>query len=205
MDDKNSKKKGKDLPMIETAYKEITALFNVEKTTFEERRASIPEALITQIFWSSAYIDFFPNESLLDQLKPAKIYSKEKRGTIKNLCDNNGLFFACHNDNEKWGCLFIEQCNQVKKSLFFVENDQEEMELRRLRLAYMEGEKYNRVLSYTFNSDECEETLIIDSFQYGDYGISQIVRSGFWEDYANILPVRSYHFTSCGNMSITIT
>ena len=205
MDDKNRKKSGKDLPIIESAYEEIARCFEKERATFEDRKTSIAKSYITQVSWSSRYLDFYPKESLLDQLKPVEIYSKERCGSIKNLWSNNDLIFSCHNDNENWGCLFIEYHSEIKKSLFFVENDQGEMELRRFRLAYMEEGKYNKVLSYTVDSDDNEETLIIDYFRYEEYGISQIIRYGFWEDCTKRLPIRIFHFTPSGRMSITTT
>ena len=69
----------------------------------------------------------------------------------------------------------------------------------------MEKYKYNKVLSYTVNGDDNQEALIIDYFQYEDYGISKIIRYGFWEDYKKILPIKIFNFSYSGSMSTSST
>lgn len=135
---------------------------------------------------------FFPNDLLIDQLPLPVVYTRETRGAIKNLYVDGKLIFACNGDNESWGNLFVEyHCNK-QKSLFFVENDSEKMELRRLRLVYTKGGLYDTIISYTCNSDEDEESLIVDTFIYKDCDLFQITRSGFWGDRTRILPIKEY-------------
>lgn len=66
---------------------------------------------------------------------------------------------------------------------------------QQLRIAYLQNNKYDKVLSYIKDENNDEESLIIDLFEYYNDDITKIIRFGFWEERSNILPVREFDFS----------
>ncbi len=115
------------------------------------------------------------------------------------------MIFACNNENENWGSLFIEYNHRSKISFLFAENDSEDMTLQQLRIAYFQDNRYDKVLSYINDEDNDEESLIIDLFKYDDDDITKIIRYGFWEEKSNILPVREFDFSYTDDTKVKIS
>lgn len=177
-------------------YEYISNLFLLEKTSFKQKRKRINNTIFTSIKWSSSYMDFFPYDSAINQLRPAVIYKGETKPSIRNCYLDNKLIFACNNERENWGSLFIEYDNRSKTSFLFVEDNNENMTLQQLRVAYFQNNRYDRVLSYINDEDNNEESLIVDLFKYNNEGnVSKIIRSGFFEAKSNILPIREFNFS----------
>lgn len=188
------------MSIIKNEYEDISNIFILEKTSFKQRRKRINNMTFTSIKWSSSYIDFFPYDSMINQLKSAVIYKGERKTSIKNCYLDSKLIFACNNERENWGSLFIEYDDKSKKSLLFVEDDNENMTLQQLRVAYFQNNRYDRVLSYINDEDNDEESLIIDLFKYDNNdNITQIIRYGFLKEKSNILPVREFNFLYTDN------
>ena len=185
---------------MKNEYDEIIEIFKLEKQSFEKRKEKIENISITSKNWSSSYLDFFPYSSIINQLKPAVIYKEEKIPSIKNYYLKDELIFACNNENESWGSLFIEYDDKSKKSFLFVENDDEDMVLQQLNIAYVQDKKYDKILSYVNDEDNDEESLTVDLFEYDEYdNIKKIIRYGFFEEKSNILPVREFDFSYTEN------
>lgn len=188
------------MSIIKNEYEDISNIFILEKTSFKQRRKRINNMTFTSIKWSSSYIDFFPYDSMINQLKSAVIYKGERKTSIKNCYLDSKLIFACNNERENWGSLFIEYDDKSKKSLLFVEDDNENMTLQQLRVAYFQNNRYDRVLSYINDEDNDEESLIIDLFKYDNNdNITKITRYGFFKEKSNILPVREFNFLYTDN------
>ncbi|WP_423740480.1 hypothetical protein V8245_04150 [Flavobacterium columnare] len=188
------------MSIIEKEYEEIIRVFKSDKNSFIQRKEQIKNTLITPVNWSSSYLDFYPYSSIINQLEPAKIYKKEKTPSIKNFYLKDELIFACNNENESWGSLFIDYNKKNKKSLLFVENNDEEMVLQELKVAYFKDNIYEKVLSYVNSEDDDEESLTIDLFEYdSNDNIQKIVRYGFFEEKINILPIREFDFSYNNN------
>lgn len=188
------------MSIIKNEYEDISNIFILEKTSFKQRRKRINNITFTSIKWSSSYIDFFPYDSMINQLKSAVIYKGERKTSIKNCYLDSKLIFACNNERENWGSLFIEYDDKSKKSLLFVEDDNENMTLQQLRVAYFQNNRYDRVLSYINDEDNDEESLIIDLFKYDNNdNITKIIRYGFLKEKSNILPVREFNFLYTDN------
>lgn len=188
------------MSIIKNEYEDISNIFILEKTSFKQRRKRINNMTFTSIKWSSSYIDFFPYDSMINQLKSAVIYKGERKTSIKNCYLDSKLIFACNNERENWGSLFIEYDDKSKKSLLFVEDDNENMTLQQLRVAYFQNNRYDRVLSYINDEDNDEESLIIDLFKYDNNdNITKIIRYGFLKEKSNILPVREFNFLYTDN------
>lgn len=188
------------MSIIKNEYEDISNIFILEKTSFKQRRKRINNMTFTSIKWSSSYIDFFPYDSMINQLKSAVIYKGERKTSIKNCYLDSKLIFACNNERENWGSLFIEYDDKSKKSLLFVEDDNENMTLQQLRVAYFQNNRYDRVLSYINDEDNDEESLIIDLFKYDNNdNITKIIRYGFLKEKSNILPIREFNFLYTDN------
>lgn len=188
------------MSIIKNEYEDISNIFILEKTSFKQRRKRINNMTFTSIKWSSSYIDFFPYDSMINQLKSAVIYKGERKTSIKNCYLDSKLIFSCNNERENWGSLFIEYDDKSKKSLLFVEDDNENMTLQQLRVAYFQNNRYDRVLSYINDEDNDEESLIIDLFKYDNNdNITKIIRYGFLKEKSNILPVREFNFLYTDN------
>lgn len=189
-----------NMSLINKEYTEISNIFELEKTSFKQRREMMNNTTFSSIKWSSSYLDFFPFDSVINQLRPAVFYKGEKKTSIKNCYSDCKLIFACNNERENWGSLFIEYDDNSKKSLLFVEDDNENMALQQLRIAYFQNNRYERVLSYIKDEDNDEESLIVDLFKYDNKGnITKIIRHGFFEEQSKILPVREFNFTYVEN------
>lgn len=188
------------MSIIKNEYEEVSNIFILEKTSFKQRRKRIDKIIFTSIKWSSSYIDFFPYDSVINQLKSAVIYKGERKTSIKNCYLDSKLIFACNNERENWGSLFIEYDDKSKKSLLFVEDDNGNMTLQQLRVAYFQNNRYDRVLSYINDEDNDEESLTVDLFKYDNKeNITKIIRHGFFEEKSNVLPVREFNFLYIDN------
>ena len=186
------------MSIVKSEYENIIGLFESEKNSFETRKTTVDNIPITSKNWSSSYLDFFNYDSAINQLKESVIFKEETKISIKNYYFENQLIFSCNNENEKWGSLFLEYNDRNKKSFLFVENDDEEMALQQLRVAYFHNNRYDKVLSYINDGDNHEEFLFIDQFEYDNADITKIVRYGFWEEKSNILPIREFEFSYIG-------
>lgn len=186
------------MSIIKKEHDEIVRIFKLEKNSFMQRKEEIESTLVTSINWSSSYLDFYPYSSVINQLKPATIHKDEKTPSITNLYLKDKLIFACNNENESWGSLFIDY-GEINKYLLFVEHD-EEMALQELKIAYFKDKKYTKVLSYLNSDDDDEESLTIDLFEYNsNNNIQKIIRRGFFEKKNNVLPVREFNFSYNGD------
>lgn len=168
------------MSIIKNEYENIRNIFILEKASFKQKRERMNNIAFTSIKWSSSYLDFFPYDSVINQLRPAVIYKRETKTSIKNCYLNSKLIFAYNNERENWGSLFIEYDDRSKKSLLFVEDDDENMTLQQLKVAYFQNNRYDRVLSYINDVENGEESLIIDLFKYDNKGnITKVIRHGF--------------------------
>ncbi|MBF0715690.1 hypothetical protein [Gemelliphila palaticanis] len=180
-------------------YEVIDRIFELEKNTFDKRSEKISTTPFTLINWSSSYLDFFPYESSLNQSKPALIYKDERETSIKNCYLDSKLIFSCDNRNNNWGSLFLEEYDNYKKSLLFVEDDDENMTLKQLKIAYIKANKYTKVICYLNDEDDDEKSFYIYFFQYNNEKIVQITRYGFFEGLSKILPVVEFYFLYSNN------
>lgn len=186
--------------IIDSEYGHIINVFNIEKASFEKRKSTIEELQLTSVNWSNAYLDFFPYNSIIDQLKPAVIYKEAKPASIKNHYAGSQLLYAVNNENEAWGTVFVDYADDMKKWLLFVENDDEEMVLQLIKIAYFENGKYTKAVSYLNDEDADEETLIIDFFEYHADEFKTINRYGFYEEPSKILPDQEFSFSYDNNL-----
>ena len=183
------------MSIIKREYENIVNIFILEKASFNQKRKRMNNITSTSTKWSSSYMDFFPYDSVINQLRPAVIYRGETKTSIKNCYLDSKLIFACNNERENWGSLFIEYDDRSKKSLLFVEDDNENMTLQQLRVAYFQNNRYDKVLSYINDEDNDEESLIIDLFKYdNEDNVIKITRYGFCEEKSNTLPFREFNF-----------
>ncbi|WP_300728471.1 hypothetical protein [uncultured Bacteroides sp.] len=103
------------MSIIKDEYDNIYNIFMLEKTSFKQRRKRMNNMTFTSIKWSSSYIDFFPYDLAINQLKSAVIYKGETKASIKNCYVDNKIIFACNNERENWGSLFIEYDDRSKR------------------------------------------------------------------------------------------
>lgn len=183
------------MSIIDNAYETISHLFLLEKTSFKQKRKRMDNMSFTSIKWSSSYMDFFPYDSAINQLKPAVIYKGERKTSIKNCYVDDKLLYACHNERENWGSLFIEYDDQCKKSLLFVGDDIQNMALQQLKIAYFQNHRYDRVLSYIKAESDETESLFIDLFEYdNEANIIKMIRQGFFGERSKVMPMRTFNF-----------
>ena len=188
------------MEIIKKDYEEVYNIFVLEKESFKQRKELVDNIVFTSIKWSSSYIDFFPYESVINQLKPAVFYRKEKKTSIKNCYLDDKLIFACNNERENWGSLFIENDIKSKKLFLFVENDNGDMTLQQVKVAHYQSNRCTKAVSYINDENNDEETLIIDLFKYDNReNTIKIIRHGFYEEKKNILPIIEFDFTYIDN------
>jgi|GEM_PF-3999706 len=150
------------MSIIEQEYKNITKVFNMEKDSFKERKDESKNIVFSSINWSNTFLDFFPYESVLKQLKPPIIYKEEKLASIKNHFLNDKLIFAFKNENEKWATAFVDYEDTSKRWVKFLENYESEiMFLQQLQIAYFKNNRYEKVVWYMNDQNDGEESMCV--------------------------------------------
>lgn len=183
------------MSIIESEYRDVVDLFNQNEKTFIKRKEKMKKISFSKINWSDSYLDFTIYDSIINQLEKAKIFSEEKLDSIKNHFFDNKLVYCYKNKNENWGSIFIDYFTDYKVWHLFVENDDDEMILQQLKIAYHKNNRITKKVFYLRDVDADEETFMIDFFNYGkDNQLEYIVRNGFYEEKSITLPERKLIF-----------
>ncbi|WP_152513862.1 RHS repeat-associated core domain-containing protein, partial [Treponema pedis] len=74
LENKNNPKTRKSMSIVKKEYEDVIEIFKLEKESFEKKKKRIDNISITSKNWSSSYLDFFPYDSVINQLKRAIIY-----------------------------------------------------------------------------------------------------------------------------------
>ncbi|WP_299888213.1 hypothetical protein [uncultured Lacinutrix sp.] len=190
--------------MIKQEYKKIVEIFEQHEKSFKERKEKMNTIPFSKTNWSNSYIDFTTYESIINQLKPPKVFEKEKMASIKNHYVNDKLIYSFNKENENWGSVFVDYDNDNTKWLLFSENYDDEMVLQQLKIAYYQNNRIIKKIFYLSDKDAEEETLMVDLFNYNkDDKLDSIIRNGFYEMKATVLPERKISF-EYGNSKVKI-
>lgn len=179
-------------------YEKIKNVYSKNKHSFQERIDNVNLDTFTSVNWSDTFLDFSGYESIFNQLKKIKTYDEEKESTIKNYFLDNKLVYSVNNENYKWGSAFIDYDSGCHIWLLFVENIDDEMILRQLRIKYFDNNKVVKSSFYLYDDDyedDIEETFMSDDYEYdSNNNLIRITRNGFYQNVEKILPPRIFSF-----------
>lgn len=193
---------------MDNDYKKVVEMFQQHEKSFNERKEKMSAISFSKVNWSNTYLDFIPYESIINQLKPPKIFEKEKKASIKNHFLGDKLIYSFNNENENWGNIFIDYLEDHKMWFLFSENYDDEMILQQLRIAYYENERIIKQIFYLSDKDAEEETFMVDLFNYDkEAKLESIVRNGFYETKATPLAERkiSFEYNDDGKVKVYST
>lgn len=149
--------------------------------------------------WSDSYLDFMPFDSEISQLQKPKIFNRKPKnltGKIETRFENENIFYAVRCENYKWGTIFYLSSSNEKLSLFYTEDDEEEvMVLQQVKILFHKSNKVEKSLFYMKDNMDDEETFMIFNYNYNnEKQIVSVERNGYYENSENVLPTISYHF-----------
>lgn len=186
-------------------YKFIRKIFKEYKFSYSDLFNKIDAIENETVIWSDTYLEFYPYQNALNQLKKPKIYKSEpesKKAVIVNKLKENKVYYSYHAENKGWGSVFIIYKNDVKICLMYSNNDDNEIALNQVYyISYKNESTIDKILYYMKDEDVDgdkefdEETFMIDGYLYNKNDkIDSIVRNGFYEKKKNIFPTNTFRF-----------
>lgn len=112
--------------MIEKEYDLLLKIFEKYYDSYEEMLCRVKDVENDTVIWSDSYLEFFPYQNALSQLKKPKIYKtepKSKEGIIVNKFKDGELYYSYHSENKGWGSVFVIKEDGMKLYLRFLNND----------------------------------------------------------------------------------
>lgn len=186
-------------------YKFIRKIFKEYKFSYPDLFNEIDAIENETVIWSNTYLEFYPFENALNQLKKPKIYKNKPESNesfIVNKLKENKVYYSYHAENKGWGSVFIIYGNNVKTCLIYSNNDDDEIVLNKVfYISYKNESIIDKILYYMMDEDVegdkefDEETFMIDEYLYNKNDkIDSIIRNGFYERKKNVLSTRTFRF-----------
>ncbi|KOP80176.1 hypothetical protein AMS59_01870 [Lysinibacillus sp. FJAT-14745] len=190
--------------MIEKDYDLLLEIFEKYYDSYEEMLFRVKEVENDTVIWSDSYLEFFPHQYALSQLKEPKIYKtkpKSKEGFIVNKLKDGELYYSYDNENKGWGSVFVIKEDGMKLYLRFLYNDNDEIVLEQVYCVVLKEAVIEKVIFYLkdidLDGDEDlnEETFLVDEYSYNSNAtIDTIIRNGFYHKSKNIIPTWTFRF-----------
>lgn len=177
--------------IIKEFFKQYMFCYKSLLTKFEAMEAD-------QIIWSNSYLEFYPNQYALNQIKGFKTYKNEpevKEGLFVNKLRNSKLYYSYNYEKKEWGSVFLVKDNQKEYYLTYHNNDDDEIVLFNIYCIIAQNSVIEKIIFYSMDKDQDEETFMVDHYSYLQNGdIEFIERNGFYDNKKNILPTRTFRF-----------
>ena len=204
MGNKNDKKTREVYKVIEKEYELLLKIFEKYYDSYEEMLYRVKDVENDTVIWSDSFLEFFPYQYALSQLKEPKIYKTEpesNEGVIVNKLKDGELYYSYKKENKGWGSVFVIKEDGMKRYLRFLNNDNDEMVLEQVYCVVLKDTKIEKVLFYLkdldLDEDEelNEETFLVDKYSYNsNETIDTIIRNGFYHENNNIIPTTTFRF-----------
>ena len=204
MGNKNYKKIREVYKVIKKDYDLLLEIFEKYYDSYEEMLYQVKDVENDTVIWSDSFLEFFPYQNALSQLKEPKIYKAEPKsneGVIVNKLKNGELYYSYDKENKGWGSVFVIKEDGMKLYLRFLNNDNDEIVLEQVYCVVFNGTVIEKVLFYLkdvdLDGDEelNEETFLVDKYSYNSNAtIDTIIRDGFYHESKNIIPTTTFRF-----------
>ncbi|MCL1994193.1 MAG: hypothetical protein FWG66_14715 [Spirochaetes bacterium] len=143
-----------------------------------------------EIGYSSAYIDFFPYQAIMNGFKPATLHknkpaSNKNDNFIENRIKDNDIYYSYNGLRKEWGTefYFTDEQNNKTRLYYTDSNEDDQMLLSQLYYKTMAGTLVEKVYCYMYDPDMEEETFYVFEYQYDNGNINKIIRHNyFYED-----------------------
>lgn len=189
---------------IEKEYDLLLKIFEKYYDSYEEMLNKAENVEQDTVIWSDSFLEFFPYQYALNQLKKPKIYKTEpesNEGVIVNKLKNGELYYSYNKENKWWGSVFVIKEDGMKLYLRFLNNDNDEIVLEQVYCVVLKETVIEKVLFYLkdvdLDGDEelNEETFLVDEYLYNsNQAVDTIIRNGFYHENKNITPTTTFRF-----------
>ncbi|GAV16021.1 hypothetical protein [Paenibacillus sp. NAIST15-1] len=189
---------------IEKEYDLLLRIFEKYYDSYEEMLNRAKNVEQDTVIWSDSFLEFFPYQNALNQLKKPKIYKTEpesNEGVIVNKLKDGELYYSYDKENKGWGSVFVIKEDGMKLYLRFLNNDNDEIVLEQVYCVVLKETVIEKVLFYLkdvdLDGDEelNEETLLVDEYLYNsNQAVDTIIRNGFYHENKNSIPTTTFRF-----------
>ncbi|MEQ7052944.1 hypothetical protein ABN764_20075 [Paenibacillaceae sp. P-4] len=189
---------------IEKEYDLLLRIFEKYYDSYEEMLNRAKNVEQDTVIWSDSFLEFFPYQNALNQLKKPKIYKTEpesNEGVIVNKLKDGELYYSYNKENKGWGSVFVIKEDGMKLYLRFLNNDNDEIVLEQVYCVVLKETVIEKVLFYLkdvdLDGDEelNEETLLVDEYLYNsNQAVDTIIRNGFYHENKNSIPTTTFRF-----------
>ncbi|SYX81682.1 hypothetical protein [Paenibacillus alvei] len=189
---------------IEKEYDLLLRIFEKYYDSYEEMLNRAKNVEQDTVIWSDSFLEFFPYQNALNQLKKPKIYKTEpesNEGVIVNKLKDGELYYSYDKENKGWGSVFVIKEDGMKLYLRFLNNDNDEIVLEQVYCVVLKETVIEKVLFYLkdvdLDGDEelNEETFLVDEYLYNsNQAVDTIIRNGFYHENKNSIPTTTFRF-----------
>ncbi|EPY08611.1 hypothetical protein PAALTS15_03517 [Paenibacillus alvei TS-15] len=189
---------------IEKEYDLLLRIFGKYYDSYEEMLNRAKNVEQDTVIWSDSFLEFFPYQNALNQLKKPKIYKTEpesNEGVIVNKLKDGELYYSYDKENKGWGSVFVIKEDGMKLYLRFLNNDNDEIVLEQVYCVVLKETVIEKVLFYLkdvdLDGDEelNEETFLVDEYLYNsNQAVDTIIRNGFYHENKNSIPTTTFRF-----------
>jgi len=189
---------------IEKEYDLLLRIFEKYYDSYEELLNRAKNVEQDTVIWSDSFLEFFPYQNALNQLKKPKIYKTEpesNEGVIVNKLKDGELYYSYDKENKGWGSVFVIKEDGMKLYLRFLNNDNDEIVLEQVYCVVLKETVIEKVLFYLkdvdLDGDEelNEETFLVDEYLYNsNQAVDTIIRNGFYHENKNSIPTTTFRF-----------
>ncbi|WP_028532291.1 hypothetical protein [Paenibacillus sp. UNC217MF] len=189
---------------IEKEYDLLLRIFEKYYDSYEEMLNRAKNVEQDTVIWSDSFLEFFPYQNALNQLKKPQIYKTEpesNEGVIVNKLKDGELYYSYDKENKGWGSVFVIKEEGMKLYLRFLNNDNDEIVLEQVYCVVLKETVIEKVLFYLkdvdLDGDEelNEETFLVDEYLYNsNQAVDTIIRNGFYHENKNSIPTTTFRF-----------
>ncbi|EPY14144.1 hypothetical protein [Paenibacillus alvei] len=189
---------------IEKEYDLLLRIFEKYYDSYEEMLNRAKNVEQDTVIWSDSFLEFFPYQNALNQLKKPKIYKTEpesNEGVIVNKLKDGELYYSYDKENKGWGSVFVIKEEGMKLYLRFLNNDNDEIVLEQVYCVVLKETVIEKVLFYLkdvdLDGDEelNEETFLVDEYLYNsNQAVDTIIRNGYYHENKNSIPTTTFRF-----------
>ncbi|MFT9820950.1 hypothetical protein [Lysinibacillus sp. NPDC056185] len=204
MGNKNDKKIREVYKVIKKEYDLLRKIFEKYFDSYEDMLYQIKDIVNETVIWSDSFLEFFPYQNALNQLKEPKIYKAEPKsneGVIVNKLKDGELYYSYDSENKGWSSVFVIKEDGMKLYLRYLNNDNDEIVLEQVYCVVFKETAIEKVIFYLkdvdLDGDEelNEETFLVDKYSYNsNETIDTIIRNGFYHENKNIIPTTTFRF-----------
>lgn len=171
-------------------------IFKKYKNAYRSMLFCAEDIVCDHVVWSDSYLEFYPYQREMDQVKKTKYYKSmpaSTEGVVTSKFKGGAWYYSYREENRAWGSVFLISEEEAQCYLIFTGDD--EVTLDQIFVVRRAGGKIEEVLYYSGFNEGDEEIFMIDRYSYnGNGSVSEVTRSGFYEGKGRLLPVRGFRF-----------